>query len=160
MRFGFDFANRMVTFFDDGNTRITVSTWPQTALCLSRILALQLHSSSGPSISQYETKQVLVTSFILSQQDMFESVLRVTGDEKSDWTIRYEDAKQRFSRGMRMLQQGNFDGFNIAMYSRAFFRDDPMNHEENAANLVLNLPKEDLDEATKLAISMAGGNQS
>lgn len=27
--FGFDFANRTVNFFDDGDTKISVSTWPQ-----------------------------------------------------------------------------------------------------------------------------------
>jgi hypothetical protein len=27
--FGFDFANHTVTLFDEGNTKICVSTWPQ-----------------------------------------------------------------------------------------------------------------------------------
>ena len=27
--FGFDFANRAVTYFDKGETKITTSTWPQ-----------------------------------------------------------------------------------------------------------------------------------
>lgn len=27
--YGFDFANRSITFFDDGRTKISTSTWPQ-----------------------------------------------------------------------------------------------------------------------------------
>lgn len=27
--FGFDFVNRAVTFFDEGETKISISTWPQ-----------------------------------------------------------------------------------------------------------------------------------
>ena len=30
--FGFDFANRTVTLFDEGETRISTSTWPQVRL--------------------------------------------------------------------------------------------------------------------------------
>jgi hypothetical protein len=29
--YGFDFANRKVTFFDDGETKICTSTWPQVS---------------------------------------------------------------------------------------------------------------------------------
>lgn len=154
-RFGFDFSRRSVTFFDDGDTKITVTTWPQTALCLARVLALPFETSSGPSLSKYENSQVLVSSFFVSQRDMLASVLRVTGDQESDWTITSEGAKDRFTRGMGMLQKGDFDGFTLAMYSRAFFANDAMNHEAKTANEVLGLPKEEFDEATKIAVSMA-----
>lgn len=30
--FGIDFANRAVTFFDEGRTKISTSTWPQVRL--------------------------------------------------------------------------------------------------------------------------------
>ncbi|KAM0712094.1 hypothetical protein Q7P37_011188 [Cladosporium fusiforme] len=154
-RFGFDFTKRNLTWFDDGNTKITVTTWPQTALGLARVLALPLESSSGPSISKYGNGQTLVSSFLLSQRDVLDSVLRVTGGKEDDWTFTNEEVKSRFARGMQMLQKGDFDGFTIAMYSRAFFPDDAMVHEAKVANAVLDLPKEDLDEATKVAIQMA-----
>ncbi|KAK6001684.1 hypothetical protein QM012_002174 [Aureobasidium pullulans] len=154
-RFGFDFAEKRVTIFDDGNTKITVSTWAQIGLCLARVLALPFETSSGPSISKYENSQVLVSSFHVSQRDMFESVLRVTGDQQSDWTITSEAAEDRFARGMELLQKGDLAGFTLAMYSRAVFADDAMYHESKVANAVLGLPKEDFDEATRAAVSMA-----
>lgn len=86
---------------------------------------------------------------------MLASVLRTTGDQESDWTITSERAKDRFARGMGVLQKGDFDGFTLAMYSRAFFADDAMDHEAKIANEVLGLPKEDFDEATRVAVSMA-----
>ncbi|KAG9943794.1 hypothetical protein KCU85_g8395, partial [Aureobasidium melanogenum] len=154
-RFGFDFAKRSVTFFDDANVKITVTTWPQTALCLARVLALPFETSSGPSISKYENSQVFVSSFFVSQRDMLASVLRVTGDQESDWTITSEATDDRFARGMGMLQKGDFTGFPLVMYSRVFFAHDAMNHEAKVANGLLDLPKEDFDEATRAAVSMA-----
>lgn len=156
-RFGFDFKQRTVTLFNEGTTKITVTTWPQTALGLARVLALPLESASGASISRYANSQVLVSSFAVSQRDMLDSVLRVTDGKESDWTITHEDAKARFGRGMQMLQKGDFEGFTIAMYSRAFFPGDTMEHEAKVANAALELPRESLDECTKGAIRMALG---
>lgn len=102
--FGFDFEKRTSTFFNDGITKITVTTWPQTALGLARVLALPLNSTSGASISKYANSQVLVSSFAVSQRDMLDSIMRVTGRKESDWTITHENAKARFGRGIQMLQ--------------------------------------------------------
>lgn len=156
-RFGFDFKQRTVTLFNEGTTKIIVTTWPQTALGLARVLALPLESAFGASISRYANSQVLVSSFAVSQRDMLDSVLRVTDGKESDWTITHEDAKARFGRGMQMLQKGDFEGFTIAMYSRAFFPGDTMEHEAKVANAALELPRESLDECTKGAIRMALG---
>ncbi|KAK4959733.1 hypothetical protein LTR10_002620 [Elasticomyces elasticus] len=155
-RFGFDFAKRTVTFYDEGDTKITTSTWTQTGRALAHVLALPLTSEAGLSIAQLENSQVLITSHYVSQRKMLDSILRVTGYQESQWTISHDGAKARFGRGMSMMQQGNFHGFEIAIYSRAFFPDDSMNHEAKVMNAVLDLPKEDLDASTRTAISMAG----
>ena len=157
MRFGFDFERRTVTFYDEGEVKIMTSTWTQTARAIARVLALPVTSSSELSIAQLENSQVLVTSHHVSQRDMLDSVLRVTGAKQSGWTITHEGAKARFGRGMQMLRSGNFEGFGIAMYARAFFPDDPMDHEATAMNAALGLPREDLDDSMRLAVSMARG---
>ena len=52
-RYGFDFAKREVTFYDEGETKITTSTWPQcgraVAALLSHIVPAPLAASAvGP----------------------------------------------------------------------------------------------------------------
>ncbi|KAK5721210.1 hypothetical protein LTR17_014771 [Elasticomyces elasticus] len=155
-RFGFDFAKRTVTFYNEGDTKITTSTWTQTGRALAHVLALPLTSEAGLSIAQLENSQVLITSHYVWQRKMLDSILRVTGYQESQWTISHDGAKARFGRGMSMMQQGNFQGFEIAMYSRVFFPDDPMNHEAKVMTAALDLPKEDLDASTRTAISMPG----
>jgi hypothetical protein len=148
--YGFDLVNRKVTFYDDGNTKITTTTWPQTGLAVARLLALPL-----TTIEDFDNSQVLITSFHVSQRDMLDSILRVTGDKESDWTIQHEDSKERFERGRQLMYQGDYLGFAIAMYARGLSKDDPMAHESKVVNKLLGLPEEDLDTATRVAISLA-----
>ena len=61
--------------------------------------------------------------------------------------------KERYQRGAKMLQEGNMVGFGIGMYSRGFFPDGALSFKTE--NEALGLPREDFDEATKVAIEMA-----
>lgn len=54
-----------------------------------------------------------------------------------------------------MLAGGDMWGFSVALYSRLFFPDGACDLEAKLVNDVLLLPKEDLDDATKEALSMA-----
>merc|ERR1712080_571641 len=40
VRYGFDFDKREVTFYDDGETKITTSTWEQCGRALAALLSL------------------------------------------------------------------------------------------------------------------------
>lgn len=83
---------------------------------------------------------------------MLDSVLRVTGDKESDWTITNENSLERYKRGVALLESGNLVGFAILLYTRVFFPDSGGDFSSRAANKLLNLPVEDLDEYTNLAI--------
>ena len=87
---------------------------------------------------------------------MFESVLRVTGTKETDWTITKESVQERFSSGMKMVQEGNRTGFGKLM-ARLFYPDGcgDFEHNKGVLNGLLNLPEEDIDEATKAAIERA-----
>src|SRR4051794_23008406 len=41
-RYGFDFKNHTVTFFDDGNTPINTSTWSQCGRAVANLLSLKV----------------------------------------------------------------------------------------------------------------------
>ena len=85
---------------------------------------------------------------------MLESVLRVTGTKEGDWTVTNEPSKERFASGAKDLQEGNGLGFVKMLYTRIFYQDGlgDFEHRKGTINGLLNLPEEDIDEATKKAI--------
>ena len=87
---------------------------------------------------------------------MFESVLRVTGTSGTDWTIAKESVQERFSSGMKMVQEGNRIGFGKLM-ARLFYPDGcgDFEHNKGVLNGLLKLPEEDIDGATKAAMERA-----
>ena len=85
---------------------------------------------------------------------MLASVLRVTGTKEDDWTITKESAQERFATGVKEVKEGKREGFAKFLYTRIFFPDGcgDFEHNKGTLNSLLGLPKEDMDEATKVAI--------
>lgn len=162
--YGFDFKNRAVTFYDEGTARINTSTWPQTGRAVARLLSLKIlkddESDKSPTLTDYARRTVFVSSFCLSQRDMFDSALRVTGTTPADWTVTHEPSAERYAAGLQQLQTGDRMGFGKLLYARVFYPNDDGNFEKRKGtqNEMLGLPKEDLDEYTKIAVEMAEKN--
>ncbi|KAI3327191.1 putative oxidoreductase CipA [Xylariaceae sp. AK1471] len=158
-RYGFDFDKKAVTFFDDGTTKINTSTWPQVGRAIARLLSLKVFpdddEDTSPCLSRYANKSTHVSSFFVSQRDMSESVLRITGDQSSDWKITYENVVDRYQRGQKLAQEGRLFGLGIVMYSRVFYPDGSGDFNDKLDNDVLRLPNENLDDATQVAVNMA-----
>ena len=150
--YGFDIKNKTVTFINDGARKISTSTWPQSGRAVAAALSLPIYPESpgdegkGPFLSDWADRSLLCYSFQISQQDMLASLLRVTGEKESDWTIQYEPAEERWQRGMSMLKEGNRAGFAIALYTPTFMAYEAGDHSSKADNNALRLPKEDLDD--------------
>lgn len=159
-RYGFDFPSKTVTFFD-GTVKINTSTLDQCGRAVAALFSLRILPDNAddktPVLSQFKNKTVYISSFLLNQRDMFDSVLRVTGDSEKDWTIKHEDVKERYKNGVEKMQKGNMFGFAEALYARIFYPDGCGDYEskEKLHNKILGLPKEDLDEYTKIGIGMA-----
>ena len=161
VRYGFDFPSRSVTFYDDGATKINTSTLPQVGRAVASLLALKVlpqdENDTSPTLSRFRNKTAYVSSFCVSQRDMLDSVLRVTGDKAEDWTITHQGSVERYQDGLARFQKGDMRGFGQALYARLFYQDGCGNFEAKHGldNDVLGLPKEDLDEFTKLAVDKA-----
>ncbi|KAI9930709.1 hypothetical protein ASPWEDRAFT_739137 [Aspergillus wentii DTO 134E9] len=144
--FGFDIKNRTVTFIDDGNTKITTSTFGQCGRAIAALLSLP-ESGAEPSVSQWKNKPFLH---------------RVIGTTDADWTISYQPSKERYSEGLEEMKNGVRTGFVKAMYTRAFFPGGGGDFESTRglANDVIGLAKDDLDLATKRSVDLveAGWN--
>ncbi len=163
--YGFDIPSRSVTFFDSGDVKINTTTWPQVGRAVAAALSLpvlpQDDKDKAPALSRFFNGTIYVSSFLVSQKDMFESVKRVTATTDADWTIRNEDSGERFRAGREAMMKGHRVGFAQQLYSRVFFPSDPGNYESirGLDNDLLGLPKEDIDEASRASIQMVENKQ-
>ncbi|KAJ5245808.1 hypothetical protein N7468_000791 [Penicillium chermesinum] len=154
--FGFTIKERKVTFFDDGQRVITVSTWDQCGRALAALLSLP-EARASPSVSEFANREVPVFSFQVSQRDMLDSLHRVLGTTDSDWEIKFEPVEKRIQDGQEELSRGTFTGFAKMLYGGVFLaRNTTSNFASTgqAMNQVLGLPEEDLDEATRRTVAM------
>lgn len=157
-RYGFDFDNKSLTLFDDGKQKICTSTWAQCGRAVAKLFSLPILPEGGrdsePTIGAFEDKAVFITSFVVNQQEMFESVLRVTGDKESGWTVSNESSAERYKRGAELAKQGDSTGYVMMLYSRVFYPNGGGDFSNKVVNDVLSLPKEDLDAMTKDALKL------
>jgi len=157
--YGFDFQKKTVRFYDDGNTKMNTSTWELSGEAVGKVLQLPIQSSGGgdgPSLKDFENRAIRISSFLISQKDMFESVKRVTGTQDKDWKIEYVSSEKIYKeRSKSMAEKGfNVPDWAALLYARLFFQDDAGYFEKRLGldNDVLGLEKEDLDTCTKKAI--------
>ncbi|KAJ5559786.1 isoflavone reductase family protein (CipA) [Penicillium frequentans] len=157
-RFGFDFDKRSLTIYDDGNTKSSTSTLAQVGRAVAEVLSLKElpedENDSSLTLSIFLNKAVYLKSFVVSQNDMFESVKRVTGTTDADWTITHENTKKRYEDGLAQVKVGNMAGFSKMLYARAFYPDDSNNLSAKTQNELLELPDESLDESTQAGIDL------
>jgi hypothetical protein len=159
-RYGFDFKNRTVTFFDDGTTSLNTSTWPQTGRSVANLLKLKVlpadENDQTPCLADFRNKFVYVSSFTINQKEMFDSVLRVTSGSPDDWKVTYVPVKEYYQEGVEQFKGGDRTGFGKLLYSRMFFPDLAGNFGalKGLDNNKLGLPEENLDEFTKIAVHL------
>ena len=157
-RLGFDFDKRSLTIYDDGNTKNSLSTLSQVGRAVAKVLSLKHlpddENDKSLTVSGWLNKPIYITSFVVSQNEIFESVKRVTGTSDVDWTVTHEATKKRYEDGLALVKRGNMAGFSKLLYARGFYPDDPGDCSAKAQNELLGLPKESLDEATKVGIDL------
>lgn len=164
-RYGFDFKKHSLVFFDGGETPMNTTTWPQSGRAIAKLLSLKIAPDNAEdksaTISQFRNSPVYVSSWRITQRDMFESVKRVTGTTDADWTVSHETSEERWKGSMEEIKKGNFSAFTKMLYSRAWFPNGDADHESSRGlhNDDLGLPVEDLDEWTTEAVRMAENDE-
>ncbi|OIW35401.1 NAD(P)-binding protein [Coniochaeta ligniaria NRRL 30616] len=164
-RYGFDFKERSVVFFDEGTVAINTTTWPQCGRAVAGLLSLKElpddAEDKSPTVSQFANGIVYTSSFRISQREMFESVKRVTGTTDSDWTITKEPSLKRYQEAVEAMKKGDRSAFARQLYTRSFFADSNNDYESKRGlhNDLFGLPREDLDGWTKEAVRMAENNE-
>ncbi|THX22627.1 NAD(P)-binding protein [Aureobasidium pullulans] len=153
--YGIDIREKKATFFDDGNTRINTSTWQQCGRAVAKILSLPI-DGEGETLESWKNKSFYISSFRVNQREMLDSVHRVMGTEDKDWEISYEPTKKRYTQAVEDMKTGDRNAFAKAMYARVFFPDGSGDYESRRGldNEILDLPTEELDEATKATVDL------
>lgn len=164
-RFGFDFKESSFIQFDENDVVFNTTTWPQCGRAIASLLSLKEfpddEDDKSPTLSQFANGSVYLSSFRLSQRDMWESVKRVTGTVDADWTITHESAAQRWKESRVAVEKGDFASFPRMLYSRMFFptADGDLQSRHELHNDLLSLPVEDLYEYTAIAIRMGENDE-
>ena len=161
--YGFNMADKTVTFIDDGNKKIPTSTWDQCGRAVTGLMSLPVYpvdeNDQSTTLSQFGNSHVFIKSFELSQRDMLDSLNRVLGTSDADWKIEKQGHKERYDQGNVELQAGKNSGFAKRLYTRMFYPGALEKFSARAHNKVLGLPEEDLDEATRRAVEMASAGR-
>ncbi|KAH3967011.1 hypothetical protein HBH70_213930 [Parastagonospora nodorum] len=146
--YGFDIAKRRVTFYDNGEKKINTSTWKLCGDAVASIL-------SG-DVDKFANKTVYISSFLISQRDMLDSLHRVLGTADRDWQIAYQGVEERYQEGHGEFSEGNRLGFAKLMYARKFYPEGDGDFETGwgVDNERLGLEREELDEATGRTVRM------
>jgi len=157
--YGFDFKNQSVELYNDGSTKILTTTFPQVGRAVAKLLSLKIlpedENDKSVSLESFKNNFCFVSSFKVSQKDMLDSVLRVTGTNLNDWKVDYEPVVDRYQSGLAEFKKGNMLGFGKLLYARSFYPDnDTFDDTKGLHNTVLDLPKEDLDECTRRSMKM------
>lgn len=157
-RYGFDFPNKTIKWFSEGDVNLCTSTFPQVARALATVLSLKVlpdnESDKSLTLDSFRNDFVRIASFCVSQKDMWESVLRVTGDKAEDWTQSTVDIHEWYADGMARFQKGDMTGFGQLLYARVFYPDAPGDMSDRLDNQKLGLPTEDLDDFTRKAVEI------
>ena len=171
MWLGFDFPNKKLTLYDDGTTKVNLTTWEQCANAVAALLSLKElpedANDTSLTVDTWRNKPLVISSFLISQKDMFESWKRVSGDSDSDWTIDQESSKERYQKGIEAMKSAQDPlsarlGGGLASFVRIFFPNGGGDYESTLGldNAKLGLPKEALDERTTVAKAMVEENYS
>jgi hypothetical protein len=158
---GFRIRERSLTMYDDGNKKISMSTWDACGKAVAGLLSLPVQADGEKSVVGLETwrnEGLYISSFLLSQRDILESLHRVLGTTDQDWKITYEPVEKRLEDGKKEFKEGKMLGFAKALYAEVFAREwSDYETGRELDNGKVGLEKEDLDEATRRAVEMAMG---
>jgi hypothetical protein len=71
--YGFDVEKKAVTFYDDSNTKISTSTWPQCGPAVARLLSLPVlpddEDDKSLTLDHFRDKHAYISSFFVSQKE-------------------------------------------------------------------------------------------
>ena len=98
---GIDVKARKVNIFN-GDTKINTTTLRKVGRSLAALLSLP-----ESELQTFKNQFVYFSSFLVSQRDILNSVIRATGTEESDWVIETKDATKAAEDAKKAIKRGD-----------------------------------------------------
>lgn len=149
---GFDIQERSARFYEHGSAVLSTSTLDQVGRGVAKLLELP-----PATHQQYANRFVYVSSFHVSQMDVFHSLLKATGTQEKDWKVYKVPVDAAIAEGSKEFQAGNYHGLRDLMYGRCFKEGAGGNFKAKSDNGILRLAEEDLDEIVRSVVKKVVG---
>ncbi|KAM0273217.1 hypothetical protein ACHAQH_008408 [Verticillium albo-atrum] len=148
---GLDLKNRKATLYDGGNTKTITTTVATTGKGTAGLLSLP-----EQELREYDNGALYLKSFRVSQRDLLESVLRVTGATEADWEIKNEDAGLATKRLEEVMAGGDHSVGMLVFFIMHMREGYGGDYDEKVGDLArLGIEPEDLDLVTEQAVDKA-----
>ncbi|KAK3682003.1 hypothetical protein LTR37_020681 [Vermiconidia calcicola] len=147
----YKFAQRQATLYTD-SLAANVSTTNQVALAIARLLALPYSTIC----KHFEEESDLhISSFLVSQPDIFGMVLKATRTREQDWTIFRQRSEDLLSKGEAgiLIDQNDVQAMVDLSLGLTYKYGGP--GPVGKHNALLRLPREDLEVVIKQAVQVA-----
>jgi uncharacterized protein YbjT (DUF2867 family) len=145
-----DIASKKATLFNVGDTKFNTSTQGQVGTAVAKLLSLP-----EEKLNTFNNRPLYVSSFLLSQRDIFDSAVRATGTRESDWEITKQDPEEAIEVSRKAVAAGNMMAFVGEFYTAHMQEGRGGDYEGKAAKdaAAIGLEKEDLDKVMQRVIA-------
>lgn len=148
--FGIAIPERKAELYTDG-APFNTTTVSKVAEAIARCLALDPKTID----KEFANGTLYVSSFRVSQPDLFQTVLRVTGTTEADWAIERKTTHDLIADGEKMVKDGDSAGKFKILFGGLFQSGMGGEYTEKVQNGRLGLQEEDLEEVVKASAAAA-----
>jgi hypothetical protein len=143
--FGFDPEKRTATLFDNGTGRFDSINITSLGTVVSGILTRP---------DEFQNRYVYISDFVISQNDIFEALLKTTKTTREDWSITYRTTDDLRKEGFEKIGKGNFIGALDLIFAAVFKAGigSDFSATRKLDNEALGLKQADLVESTKAVL--------
>lgn len=135
--------------FKSAEAKISTTTIERTSEAIAALLSLP-----DDELAWYRNKSYYVSSFELSQNDIFQAVKRATGTNDTDWSITERDAVKVIEESRRKIQESDDYAEWYRLFVMSFQGVPGANYENKKVDLrKYGLKDEDLDMVVKRAVA-------
>ena len=153
--FGFNTTHKTATLYSDSGP-FNSTTLPQAGRAIANLLSLPITNPTNPraSLSYYANNFAYISSFLVTQDSLFASILRATGTTESDWKVERSTIKEWIGVCKEGMKNGDMRAGAGMTYAFYMGEGRGGNYEEKAREdmEVLGLKEEDLDEVVARAV--------
>jgi uncharacterized protein YbjT (DUF2867 family) len=145
-----DIPGKKATLYNVGNTKFNTSTLGQVGNAVAKLLSLP-----DEKLNAYKNRPLYVRSFLVSQRDIFDSVVRATGTKESDWEVKTQEPEEAIEQSRKAVAAGNMMAFVGEFYTAHMQEGRGGNYEDKAVKdaATLGLEKEDLDKVVNRVVA-------